>query len=466
MDSRRNRDRLSTLPEHLLVPIISNLPFEEAVRTSVLSKPWKHLYHGTTNVSFKESEFVKRTVSSSEESLDEARAAFVRYVVNWTSTFSGDVIESFELRLSKPFGFEAEIKHLIEFAVSKQVKTLVLDFSELSCDASNQVRPLILFQLPECFYNQTTVESLKLFACGFDPSRLANPCAFKSVCFGYTELGRIMTLLSKSPLLESLTVRNCWNVNLESITGDQNRLRELVFENCVFATEYTLLDLPNIKVFKYIGSFHYFQFLAVNRRMEEAYLAYGAETGDEIGQFFCDVLYDLLSARKLTVCPFLIKAIKDSDDPVRLKAPMETRHLVINTGLVPDEFVGIRLMINSCPELEILTLQMFPSVPVARYTPGFNPMSYWAYQISHKCLKKTLKVVQVRNFTGSMYELILLRYLIRSARVLERVDLYLPVGASESEKSSVRAIISTLGDEGVASSKVLRIRQLTGRINC
>ena len=109
---------------------------------------------------------------------------------------------------------------------------------------------------------------------------------------------------------------------------------------------------------------------------------------------------------------------------------------------------------------------MFPSVPVARYTPGFNPMSYWAYQISHKCLKKTLKVVQVRNFTGSMYELILLRYLIRSARVLERVDLYLPVGASESEKSSVRAIISTLGDEGVASSKVLRIRQLTGRINC
>ncbi|XP_013632896.1 PREDICTED: F-box protein At3g62230 [Brassica oleracea var. oleracea] len=462
MDSRRNRDRLSTLPEHLLVPIISNLPFEEAVRTSVLAKPWKHLYHGTTNVSFKESEFVKRTVSSSEESLNEARAAFVRFVVNWASRFSGDVIQSFELRLSKPFVFEAEIKHLIEFAVSKQVKTLVLDFSDLSCTASNQARPAVQFQLPECVYNQTAIESLKLFACGFDPLRLANPCSFKSVCFGHTQLGRIMTLLSKSPLLESLTVRNCWNVNLESITGVNNRLRELVFENCDFGTEYTLLDLPNIKIFKYTGSFHYFQFLTVNRRMEEAYLDYGAETDDEIGQLFCDVLYDLLSARKLTVCPFLIKAIKDSDDPVKLNAPMETRHLVIKTSLSPDEFVGIRLMINSCPELETLTLQMLPPVPVARTNPGFNPKSYWAFPISHKCLKKTLKVVEVRNFSGGTYELIVLRYLIRSGRVLERVDLYLPVGTSESEKSSVRATMSTLGDEGVASSKRLRIRQHDG----
>ncbi|KAF3560046.1 hypothetical protein F2Q69_00014296 [Brassica cretica] len=336
MDSRRNRDRLSTLPEHLLVPIISNLPFEEAVRTSVLAKPWKHLYHGTTNVSFKESEFVKRTVSSSEESLNEARAAFVRFVVNWASRFSGDVIQSFELRLSKPFVFEAEIKHLIEFAVSKQVKTLVLDFSDLSCTASNQARPAVQFQLPECVYNQTAIESLKLFACGFDPLRLANPCSFKSV------------------------------------------------------------------------------------------------------------------------------AIKDSDDPVKLNAPMETRHLVIKTSLSPDEFVGIRLMINSCPELETLTLQMLPPVPVARTNPGFNPKSYWAFPISHKCLKKTLKVVEVRNFSGGTYELIVLRYLIRSGRVLERVDLYLPVGTSESEKSSVRATMSTLGDEGVASSKRLRIRQHDG----
>ncbi|KAJ4905202.1 F-box protein [Raphanus sativus] len=462
MDSRRNQNRLSNLPEHLLVLIISNLPFKEAVKTSVLAKPWKHLHHGTTNVSFKESDFVKRSVSSSEESLREARVAFVRFVVNWVSRFPGDVIESFELCLSKPAGFEAEIKHLIEFAVSKNVKNLVLDFSDLTCVASNQARPAVMFQLPECVYNQANVESLKLFACGFNPSRFANRCSFKSLCFGWIELGKIMILLSKSPLLESLTIQNCWNVGLESITGDNNRLRELVFENCDFATEYTMLELPNIQVFKYTGTFHYFQFLTVNRRMEEAYLDYGTETDDEMGQLLCDLLYDLLSARKLTVCPFLVKAIKDSDDPVRLKAPMETRHLVIKTNLVPDEFVGIRLMINSCPELETLTFQMLPPVSVARTSPGFNPKSYWTYPISHKCLKKTLKVVELRSFTGGTYELVMLKYLIRTGCVLERVDLYLPVGTSESEKASVRVMMRTLGEDGVASSKRLWIRHHDG----
>ncbi|KAL0696128.1 hypothetical protein Bca4012_063308 [Brassica carinata] len=192
--------------------------------------------------------------------------------------------------------------------------------------------------------------------------------------------------------------------------------------------------------------------------MEEAYLDFGTETDAEIGILICDLLYDLLSARKLTVCPFIIKAIKDSDYPVHLKAPMETRHLVIKTNLVLVEFEGIRLMINSCPDLETLTFQMLPLVSVARINHWFTADMYWNFPIFHKCLKKTLKVVLVRNFTGGTYESVMLWYLIGSCRVLERLDLYLPVETSESVKTSVRATMMTLGDEGVASSKGLWIR--------
>ncbi|KAG2322965.1 hypothetical protein Bca52824_016178 [Brassica carinata] len=380
-----------------------------------------HLHYGTTNVSFVESEFVNISVSSSLKSVRDARVAFVRFMVNWVSRFS-------------------EAKNLIEFAVSKQVQNLVLDFSNLSCTASDQARPAVLFQLPECVYNQVTVESLKLFACGFDPSRILKPSSFKSLCFGWIELRKITTLLSSSPLLESLSILNCWSVG--HITGDR----------------YTWIDLPNIQIFKYSGSFHYFQFLRVQKRMEEAYLDFGTETDDEIGTLICDLLYDLLSARKLTVCPFIIKAIKDSEYSVHLKAPMETRHLVIKTNLVPVEFEGIRLMINSCPDLETLTFQMLPLVSVARINHWFTADTYWNFPIFHKCLKKTLKVVLVRNFTGGTYESVMLWYLIGSCRVLERLDLYLPVETSESVKTSVRATMMTLGDEGVASSKGLWIR--------
>ncbi|ESQ43849.1 hypothetical protein EUTSA_v10005956mg [Eutrema salsugineum] len=458
MNSRRNRgDRLSSLPEPLLVLVISNLPFKEAVKTSVLAKRWKNLHRQTTNVSFKESDFVKRSVSNDEETKRDARVSFVRYMVNWVSKYSGAAIERFELCLSKPVGFETEITSLIEFAVSKQVKNLVLDFSDPSSTTGNQAAVgASVFQLPECAYSLATLESLKLFACNFDPSRLVRPGSLKSLCFGWIQLGKIMALLSKTPLLESLSIQNCSNVGLEAITEYNNRLRELIFENCSFATVHSTLDLPNIQIFKYSGKVHYFQFMQVNRRMEEAYLDFGAETeyGEETGTILCGLLYDLLSARKLTVCRFLIQMIKDSEDPVRLQAPMETRHLVIKTSMVPYEFIGIRLMINSCPDLETLTFQMLPPIHAPTTNLGFCPKTYWTYVISHKCLKKTLKVVEVRNFTGGAYELQILKFLIRLGLVLERVDLYLPVGTLEAHKTLARATVRKLCKSEASSNRL------------
>ena len=37
---------------------------------------------------------------------------------------------------------------------------------------------------------------------------------------------------------------------------------------------------------------------------------------------------------------------------------MEARHLVMKTNLHANEFVGIKIFLNSCPELESLTFHM------------------------------------------------------------------------------------------------------------
>ncbi|ESQ44631.1 hypothetical protein EUTSA_v10003202mg [Eutrema salsugineum] len=461
MDSRRNRVRLSSLPDTVLVRIISNLPFKLAVKTSVLAKRWKNLHRETTNVAFVESDFVKkRSVSYDEETRNKARVSFVRFMVNWVSKFSGEGVQNFKIILSKTVGFEAEITSLIQFAVSKQVKNLVLDFSDPYLSPRKQAEAASgasVFHFPECVYN---LESLKLVACGFDPSRLAHPGSLKSLCFDWIQLGNITALLSRSPLLESLTIKNCWNVGLEAITEYNSRLRELVFQNSGFATKNSTLDLPNIKFFKYTGEVHYFQFLKVSKIMEEAILDFGAETehDEAAGTALCGLLYGLSSVKKLTVCPFLIKMIKDSEDPVQLRAPMETRHLVIKTNLVPDEFIGITLMINSCPVLETLTFQMLSPIPEPTTNPGFDPETYWTYVLSHECLKKTLKVVEVRNFTGGTYQLHILRVLIRWGLVLEKVDLYLPWRLPEVYKNMARSIVRNLRDTSEASSDLLWIR--------
>ncbi|ESQ44637.1 hypothetical protein EUTSA_v10003319mg [Eutrema salsugineum] len=185
--------------------------------------------------------------------------------------------------------------------------------------------------------------------------------------------------------------------------------RELVLEDFGLVTKQFTLDLPNIQFFKYSGNFHYFEFLKVSKIMEEAFLGAATEEHNEAtGTALCGLLYGLSSVKKLTVCPLLIKMIKDSEDPVQLRAPMETRHLVIKTNLVPDGF------------------KMLPPIPEPTTNPGFNPETYWTHVPSHECLKKTLKVVEVRDFTGGTYEFHFLRFLIRWGLVLEKVDLYLP----------------------------------------
>lgn len=45
-------DRLSSLPNNLLITILSLLPIDNAAATSVLSRRWEHLWTNITHVSF------------------------------------------------------------------------------------------------------------------------------------------------------------------------------------------------------------------------------------------------------------------------------------------------------------------------------------------------------------------------------------------------------------------------------
>ncbi|KAL3634841.1 hypothetical protein CASFOL_021895 [Castilleja foliolosa] len=55
-------DRLSQLPQPILHSILSLLPQKDAVRTSVLSKSWRYLWHGRLNVEFRYNWFARKNV--------------------------------------------------------------------------------------------------------------------------------------------------------------------------------------------------------------------------------------------------------------------------------------------------------------------------------------------------------------------------------------------------------------------
>lgn len=309
MDQETEPDRslISTLPDDVLTEIISNLSVKKATETSILSKRWRNLYRKMKNIVINKSEFVKTKRVSS----------FVRQMLIWVSRLSVKFIESFELHIPKPKASEATINLLISIAVEKRVKNLVLDFSDPVWETSDLVENhQFLINLPDCMYNQTHIESLKLYACGINSTSFKKSTALRSFTIGWLQISEVTALLSKFPSLESLRFINCASLGVEEMVfgEDQNRLRELVFKDCDFADPVCEFDIPKAVIFKYSGTVPYFSFRRVNEQMQEAYLdfdlatTYTIATGELLAYLVCHLSY----AKTLTVCSYLLQVYTKS----------------------------------------------------------------------------------------------------------------------------------------------------------
>ncbi|CAL9248060.1 unnamed protein product [Arabidopsis halleri] len=439
MDSIYQRDRISSLPDVVLVMILSFLSFKDCIKTSVFSKRWRNLCYETRNISFKESEYVDHSVSD----YISKRVSFVRYMLNWVSRVPIQVIESFEICLSNPVGFEADIKSLIEFSISRQVKNLVLDFSSpfWSHTWDGLRYDDFVIVLPALIYGLQTLESLKIYACLFDPSRFAN-LALRKLSIGWLRLGKIESLLSKFPLLESLSIISCY---LDEIML-AGQIRELIIENCIISYMSCSFNLPNIEIFKYSGDLIFFDFAKVNMiLLKEVYLEFGVEynndepsfSTEEAGDILSHLLNDLRPSRTLIVCFYLLEVIPECNDPVEMLCDLKTQHLVLETHLHPREFRGIKLLLDHCPNLETLTFEVLSPRPFPMASNGgINSQILWLENISSRCLRRTLKTLVVKGFCSSWNEFYLLNYFVQPEHgyALERVELYMPTWLKETPK--------------------------------
>ncbi|CAG7885077.1 unnamed protein product [Brassica rapa] len=324
MVSRRKSDLLSNLPDCLLVTIISLLPFKQSVQTSILARRWKNLCLETTNLVFKESEFVN--LSTDTETIKSKRSLFVSTMCQWISSFTGEVIESLEFSLSEPVSFEKAIVSLTKFAASKQIKNITIDFS--------------------------------------------------------------------SPASRKIDV-----------------IEHLV----------TLMHYQNTKF--------------------------------DITRIF----FNLIHVRNLTICSFLIQMIQECEDPMEMHDAMEARHLVMKTNLHANEFVGIKIFLNSCPELESLTFHMDTTERIVRVSMPLDPKAFWLTNDTYACLERTLKLVKIKNFRGGPNELHVLKYLMRRGLVMEQLDLYEAKGLNDDQRRLVLTAAEEVQKNVERGTKHLRI---------
>ncbi|KAJ1431892.1 FBD domain [Sesbania bispinosa] len=159
--------------------------------------------------------------------------------------------------------------------------------------------------------------------------------------------------------------------------------------------------------------------------MEEASLDFspGIEF-ESYGHFLCDLLRNLFTVRVLTVCSYLLQVIPIGEERWRMRCDMNVRHLIMKTALHEYEFMGITFLLNSCPQLERLTIELGCVKEVFDGKPLFhvNFVRFWIDNARlYKCMTSTLKEVEIKNFRGTWNEIHVLSYFIIGGKVLKKV---------------------------------------------
>ncbi|CAA7042378.1 unnamed protein product [Microthlaspi erraticum] len=184
----RNRDRISNLPEALLLQILSLLPTKDVVATSVLSKQWRSLWKMVPTLYF------------DYDSNQSKHETFSEIVSRLLLSHKAPFLESLHTNLN-PDGCDAmDIGMWIGIAYAHHVRELILNIEYASS-----------FKFPRSLYNCETLETLILTGWVLvdvpSPARLKSLRTLHLYYVEYKDDTSVLNLLSGCPKLENLVVQ-------------------------------------------------------------------------------------------------------------------------------------------------------------------------------------------------------------------------------------------------------------------
>ncbi|KAG7574271.1 F-box-like domain superfamily [Arabidopsis suecica] len=205
-------DSISDMPDVILQTILSSLPIKFAIRTTTLSKRWRHVWCETPSLN------LCGIYLSWTDSINETLARY-----------KARKMMSFHLCLHE-HNDSPYIESWIEFAKSRNVENMTLDLG--SSHSS-------LYTMSHSFYINSSVKKLTLRLVFHDkiiPSSSVSWTSLKELflleCNLYDNGSPIPKILSGCPVLESLTLHMCFCRNLKVLDLSKSlRLTRLVIIN-------------------------------------------------------------------------------------------------------------------------------------------------------------------------------------------------------------------------------------------
>ncbi|XP_002880923.2 putative F-box/LRR-repeat protein At3g18150 [Arabidopsis lyrata subsp. lyrata] len=341
---------ISSLPDSILQHILSFIPTKLAIRTSLLSKRWRHVWCDIPSISLDD-----RTLkAASIISLDDQTLKAASITLNRYTSLK---MMNFHLNTTRKQNIP-HINRWVEFAISRNVENLSLDFWHPGSSYN--------FQIPDFFYVNSSVKKLTITLSFTDLMVPACSLSWTSLkklylCNCNISDESMAKILSGSPLLESLTLYFCDQLRVLDLSKSL-RLRTLKINRNIWVLGPTHIVAPHIHRLRLTNSQLPCTFVNLSS-LAEARLDIcivpitGIFEADFLQDMVLKMLEKLQNVEKLTFEGNFLQIISLAE--VRgVPFPMfKVKDLTLETVIFQYVIPGIERLLQNSPDLKKLTIR-------------------------------------------------------------------------------------------------------------
>lgn len=421
-------DRISSLPNKILCHILSFLPTKYAVGTCILSTRWKHLWTSIPNLDF-DDELLLHRDRSNRASTREMQVSFTSFVDRVLILRNVASIKRFCLKC----GQNCDSPHVNTWICS----ALWRNVQELDLSITNKDSKV----LPHGLFTCETLVSLKLATSSIlDVPTYVNLPRLKTLHLNSVEFpddDSMKYLISGCPVLQELHIEECGLKNIRMFNISAPELKRLTIE-CAFMGEYNtehcnykiVIDAPSLE---YITLFDY---------VAEGYSVMNLESLIE-AHIHVDLSSKSLGERKHIYWKNVLDLIRGISDVKVLHLSgdcMEALGLYCHLLPTFHNVTHLELDVNNQIGWKLLA-------DILDRSPNLVSLYFWrgllccgGFQLVPSCLLLRLKTVKFLAFEGKKYELELVKYLLKNARVLHKLIIGTDMGKEDELKVSKKLL--------------------------
>ncbi|KAL6990971.1 hypothetical protein U1Q18_009091 [Sarracenia purpurea var. burkii] len=365
-------DRISALPDCLLLHILSFLPIEDAIRTDVLSKRWQYVWTYLPSLLF--------CFDDSVNPCDRCvNGDFVEFVDKTLILCNGSTVKKIGVDFYYHDRFVSNVNVWTRFAARNDTEELRLKLPTYNEDWNE----LAAYVLPQHLYTNSSFRELSFSWCRVMPKAAVNWKSLNKLSIGFVKLSddAIQKILVGSPVLEILELYHFCGVNrLHGINASVKKLilREVWNldrgEACDFdRRNEDLMNLeleilmPNLQSLEILGGFELRYCRLVDATsLVEATLNFNLRRreSDKLDDYerhintLRELLESLENVKNITLGTWAIQVLSIMEAKSLPSPLLKCERLMLDTGYSKLELPGIVNLLESSNSLETLVITM------------------------------------------------------------------------------------------------------------